>query len=152
MSNRGQDNRTLADMMQDQLVLDRMESWGEWDFLAKDVPVEKDDIQASYDVLTIDLDNRRIQADVIGYDNVLERVVHDAVEAMENDYGYIVPHLASENIFGGDFPPQQVKGNLYWTEEDSWKLETSEFDSLSDNLFGYDILSRDYQRISPDVI
>lgn len=148
----GPNKRTLNDMVRDQLVIDRIESWGEWDFLARDVPVEKEGFEVFYDVITLDMENRRIQADIIGYNNAVERNIQHAVEALENDYGYLVPHLSSEDVFESDFPPPEVGGAVYWTETDSWKLDTSEFEALSDNLFGYDILSRDYGRIDPETI
>ena len=149
---RGPDDRTVNDMVRDQLVIDRIESWGEWDFLARNALIERDDFDSFYDVITVDLENRRIQADIIGYDNDIERHIQQAVDGLENEYGYMIPHLASEDAFGSDFPPKKIEGDLYWIENDEWKLQTSEFKDLSDNLFGYDILSRDYQRISPDVI
>lgn len=152
MAMRGRDDRTPSQMIRDQLVLDRMETWGEWDFLARDVPVEKDDLEASYDVLTIDLDNRRIQADIIGYDSQVKDLIHQAVEGLENDYGYLVSNLTSDDFFGRDFPPEKVEGSLYWIEEDRWKLDTTEFGDLTDNLFGYDVLSRDYEKISREVV
>ena len=152
MASGGRDDRNVKQMIMDQLVLDRLETWGEWDFLVRDVPVEKEGLDTSYDVLTIDMENRRIQADVIGYDRTVEESIQNAVKGLENEYGYIVPHLTSEDVFSNDFPPLQVEGDFYWRDTDSWKLDTSEFDALCDNLFGYDILSRDYERISQNIV
>ena len=152
MAPRGRDDRTVKQMVMDQLVLDRLETWGEWDFLARDVPVERDGFDTSYDVLTVDMENRRIQVDIIGYDNLVKESIKEALEGLENDYGYIAPNMTSEDVFSNDFPPRQVEGDLYWQDGDAWKIDTSEFDDLCDNLFGYDILSRDYERISQNIV
>lgn len=142
------DDRDVRQMMIDELVRDRLNTWAEWDFLAKDVPVEKNNFQDEvYDVLTVDLENRRIQADIIGYSNKMSELVHEAVGSLDKEYGYAVPSVSQRMTFQEDFPSESFEGRIFWDEADEWKLETTEFQNVSQALFGYDVLEQGYSQI-----
>ncbi len=148
----GKEQRTIVEMMQDEITLDRIQSWGEWNFLAKDVPVELEDFpEASYDVVTVDLENRRIQADIIGYDADVKEILQRTVNELDNEYGYIAPNISGRVRRGDDFPPKPVDGRTFWIDEEAWMLETSEFQEVTDKLFGYNPCGR-YDRIDQDFI
>ena len=135
-------------MVRDELACNRIESWGEWNFMAKGVPVEKEDYEGlEYDVVSIDLENRRIQADIVGYDQGLKNVVRDAVGGLENEYGYLAPNVSNRVTAEEDFSPENLDGEVFWEEDEAWMIRTSEFQAVSEGLFGYDILSRGYDRI-----
>lgn len=138
-------------MVRDELACNRIESWGEWSFMAKGVPVEKENYEGlEYDVVSIDLENRRIQADIIGYDQSLKNLVHEAVGGLEKEYGYTAPNVSRRMKSEKDFPPDNLEGEVFWQEDEAWMLRTSEFQNVSEGLFGYDILSRGYDRIDAE--
>ena len=138
-------------MVQDELACDRIESWGEWNFMAKGVPVEKESYEGlEYDVVSVDLENRRIQADIIGYDQELKDVVQDAVRGLENEYGYLVSNVSDRMTAEENFPPKNLDGEVFWEEDEAWMLNTSEFQTVSEGLFGYDVLSRGYEQITAE--
>ncbi len=138
----------MQQKIRDELAANKISSWGEWNFLAKGVPVEKDSVERTeYDVLAVDLENRRIQADIIGYDSQVQELMQEAVSSLENQYGYLTPRVSNRMVQEDDFDPEVLEGEVYWTDEDDWMLRTSEFDSVSREVFGYDILSRNYDRI-----
>ena len=143
------DDRGLREKIRDELASNKISSWGEWNFLAKGVPAERETAGDSleYDVLAVDLENRRIQADIIGYDSRVQDLMQEAVSNLENQYGYLTPRVSNRMVQEDGFDPEVLEGELYWTDEDDWMLRTSEFDSVSREVFGYDILSRNYDRI-----
>lgn len=126
------------EMIQDEITMDRIQSWGEWNFLAKGVPVGHEEFpEASYDVVTVDLENRRIHADIIGYDSDIKEILHRTVNELENEYGYMAPNVSTSVAGREEFPPPSLEGNTYWTEDEAWMLETQEFQDVADSLFGY---------------
>lgn len=143
------DERTLREKIRDELAANKIDSWGEWNFLAKGVPVERETAGdgLTYDVLAVDLENRRIQADTIGYNSRVQEMVQEAVSNLENQYGYLTPRVSNRMVQEDDFDPEVLEGELYWADEEEWMLGTSEFESVSREVFGYDVFSKGYDRI-----
>lgn len=134
----------------DRLVEDKFRSSGDWDFLARDVPVKKGDYDVSrYDVVSLDLQNRRIKVEVIGYKPQMQEFLTSAVSELDNTYSYLIGQNNPVSGFDGGFP-DPIHGRVAWNEEDSWVTDTTEFDEVSQAIFGYDILEADYERIGVD--
>ncbi|MFB6242271.1 MAG: hypothetical protein ABEJ36_05745 [Candidatus Nanosalina sp.] len=149
------EDRNVQQMVRDELACNKIESWGEWNFLAKDVPVDKQGYEdLSYDILVVDLENRRIQADTFGYPTRVSDLVSEAVDNLENQYGYLTPSVSVEMAHDDDFYSPRLgdpgEPQVFWSDDEEWMLRTSEFDSVSRELFGYDVLSRGYDRIDAE--
>jgi hypothetical protein len=149
------DDRNVRQMVRDELACNKIDTWEEWNFLAKDVPVEKEGYEdLNYDILVVDLENRRIQADTLGYPTRIGDLVSEAVGNLENRYGYMTPTVSVKMAHDDDFDSPNLgepgEPQVFWEEEEEWMLRTSEFDSVSDELFGYDVLSRGYDRIDAE--
>jgi hypothetical protein len=146
------DDRTVRQMVRDELVCNKIDTWEEWNFLAKDAPVDKEGYEdLNYDILVVDLENRRVQADTFGYPTRVSDLVGEAVESLENQYGYLTPSVSVNMAHDDDFDSPRLgepgEPQVFWEQDDEWMLRTSEFDSVSHELFGYDVLSRGYDRI-----
>lgn len=150
------DERGIREMIMDELACNKIDSWGEWNFLAKGVPVERQGYEdLEYDLLVVDLENRRIQADTVGYSTWVQGLVGEAVENLENEYGYLTSSVSTKMAQEEGFEPARLgeEGNpqVFWSEDEEWMLRTSEFESVSQELFGYDILSQGYDRIDQEL-
>ena len=131
----------------DRLVEDKFRSYDDWDFLAKDVPIEREEYGVSgYDIVTLDLQNRRIMVEVIGYNPQMQEFLTSAVSELEETYGYLIGENNPVSDFDEDFP-DYISGNVAWSDEDAWIMDTTEFEQVSQTMFGYDILDADYERI-----
>lgn len=152
VSSEVRDNRNVRQMIRDELTCNKIESWGEWNFLAKGMPVEKEGYEQDlvYDLVAVDLENRRIQADIIGYDSRINELMRESVGNLENDYGYLTPNVSGRMAYERGFHPPELEGSVFWEDDEAWMLRTSEFESVSNEIFGYDVLSRDYERIQAD--
>lgn len=131
----------------DRLVEDKFRSSDDWDFLAKDVPIEREKYDVSgYDIITLDLQNRRIMVEVIGYKPQMQEFLTSAVSELEETYGYLIGENNPVSDFDEDFP-DYISGKVAWSDEDAWIMDTTEFEQVSQTMFGYDILDADYERI-----
>lgn len=134
----------------DRLVEDKFRSSGDWDFLARDVPIEREEYEISgYDLVSLDLQNRRIMVEVIGYDPQMQEFLTSAVSDLEETYGYLIGENDPVSDFDEDFP-DSISGRVAWSDEDSWIMDTTEFERLSQTMFGYDVLDAGYERMKPD--
>ncbi len=141
---------TFEGRVQSGIACRKLRAWdeGNWDFLAKGVPYGDPGSDNWFDVLVADFENRLVEVDILGYDTRVNDYLRDVIQELD-DWGYRPGHKLPMEVDDGLRDATPIKGRIFYSEEDEWKMSTSAAEDLN-HIFGYDVLDAGYDMINPE--